>query len=229
MSMSKKTQEELDRWSKEVKRGAVTLAILALLSKRRAYGYEAVKLLDEKMSFLALEQGTVYPLLRRLEKRELLVSEWDYDDPTKPISVYINSPGGGIYSGMAIYDTMQSLQAPISTIAVGFTASFGTVLLTAGTAGKRYSLPNARILIHQPMGGFQGQASDIAIQAKEILRMKDTLNQILVNHTGKSMEQVQNDTDRDYFMSGLEAKNYGLIDHVIMNRDDLDKLEETES
>jgi ATP-dependent Clp protease protease subunit len=105
----------------------------------------------------------------------------------------------------------------------------GAVLLTAGSKGKRYSLPNSRILIHQPMGGFQGQASDIAIQAKEILRMKDTLNQILVNHTGKSMEQVQNDTDRDYFMSGEEAKAYGLIDHVIMNRDDLDKLEQTES
>jgi len=102
-------------------------------------------------------------------------------------------------------------------------------LLAAGTKGKRYSLPNSRILIHQPMGGFQGQASDIEIQAKEILRMKDTLNQILVSHTGKSMEQIQNDTDRDFFMSGAEAKNYGIIDHVIMNRDDLDQLEETET
>ena len=128
-----------------------------------------------------------------------------------------------------MYDTMQYIKPDITTVCIGQAASMGAVLLTAGTTGKRYSLPNARILIHQPMGGFQGQASDIAIQAKEILRMKDTLNQILVNHTGKSVEQVQNDTDRDYFMSGVEAKEYGLIDHVITNRDDLDQLEEAES
>ncbi len=151
------------------------------------------------------------------------------EDPDKDINFYVNSPGGLVTAGLAVYDTMQYIKPDITTVCIGQAASMGAVLLTAGTAGKRYSLPNARILIHQPMGGFQGQASDIAIQAKEILRMKDTLNQILVNHTGKSMEQVQNDTDRDYFMSGLEAKNYGLIDHVIMNRDDLDKLEETES
>ena len=151
------------------------------------------------------------------------------EDPDKDINFYVNSPGGLVTAGLAVYDTMQYIKPDITTVCIGQAASMGAVLLTAGTAGKRYSLPNARILIHQPMGGFQGQASDIAIQAKEILRMKDTLNQILVNHTGKSMEQVQNDTDRDYFMSGLEAKEYGLIDHVIMNRDDLDKLEETES
>ena len=151
------------------------------------------------------------------------------EDPDKDINFYVNSPGGLVTAGLAVYDTMQYIKPDITTVCIGQAASMGAVLLTAGTAGKRYSLPNARILIHQPMGGFQGQASDIAIQAKEILRMKDTLNQILVNHTGKSMEQVQNDTDRDYFMSGLEAKDYGLIDHVIMNRDDLDKLEETES
>ena len=151
------------------------------------------------------------------------------EDPDKDINFYVNSPGGLVTAGLAVYDTMQYIKPDITTVCIGQAASMGAVLLTAGTAGKRYSLPNARILIHQPMGGFQGQASDIAIQAKEILRMKDTLNQILVNHTGKSMEQVQNDTDRDYFMSGLEARDYGLIDHVIMNRDDLDKLEETES
>jgi len=151
------------------------------------------------------------------------------EDPDKDINFYVNSPGGLVTAGLAVYDTMQYIKPDITTVCIGQAASMGAVLLTAGTAGKRYSLPNARILIHQPMGGFQGQASDIAIQAKEILRMKDTLNQILVNHTGKSMEQVQNDTDRDYFMSGLEAKEYGLIDHVIMNRDDLDQLEETES
>ena len=151
------------------------------------------------------------------------------EDPDKDINFYVNSPGGLVTAGLAVYDTMQYIKPDITTVCIGQAASMGAVLLTAGTAGKRYSLPNARILIHQPMGGFQGQASDIAIQAKEILRMKDTLNQILVNHTGKSMEQVQNDTDRDFFMSGEEAKEYGLIDHVIMNRDDLDKLEEAES
>lgn len=151
------------------------------------------------------------------------------EDPDKDINFYVNSPGGLVTAGLAVYDTMQYIKPDITTVCIGQAASMGAVLLTAGTTGKRYSLPNARILIHQPMGGFQGQASDIAIQAKEILRMKDTLNQILVNHTGKSMEQVQNDTDRDYFMSGVEAKEYGLIDHVITNRDDLDQLEKTES
>jgi len=151
------------------------------------------------------------------------------EDPDKDINFYVNSPGGLVTAGLAVYDTMQYIKPDITTVCVGQAASMGAVLLTAGAKGKRYSLPNSRILIHQPMGGFQGQASDIAIQAKEILRMKDTLNQILVNHTGKSMEQIQNDTDRDFFMSGEEAKEYGLIDHVIMNRDDLDKLEEAES
>ena len=151
------------------------------------------------------------------------------EDPDKDINFYVNSPGGLVTAGLAVYDTMQYIKPDITTVCIGQAASMGAVLLTAGTAGKRYSLPNARILIHQPMGGFQGQASDIAIQAKEILRMKDTLNQILVDHTGKSMEQVQNDTDRDYFMSGVEAKEYGLIDHVITNRDDLDQLEKAES
>ncbi len=151
------------------------------------------------------------------------------EDPDKDINFYVNSPGGLVTAGLAVYDTMQYIKPDITTVCVGQAASMGAVLLTAGTKGKRYSLPNSRILIHQPMGGFQGQASDIAIQAKEILRMKDTLNQILVNHSGRSMEQVQNDTDRDYFMSGEEAKEYGLIDHVIMDRDDFDRLEEAES
>ncbi|MGW8326233.1 MAG: ATP-dependent Clp protease proteolytic subunit, partial [Desulfobacterales bacterium] len=126
-------------------------------------------------------------------------------------------------------DTMQYIKPDIATVCIGQAASMGAVLLTAGTKGKRYSLPNSRILIHQPMGGFQGQASDIEIQAKEILRMKETLNQILVRHTGKDLSQIQNDTDRDFFMSGEEAKEYGIIDHVIKNRDDLNKLETTEN
>jgi ATP-dependent Clp protease protease subunit len=151
------------------------------------------------------------------------------EDPDKDINFYINSPGGLVTAGMAVYDTMQYIKPDITTVCIGQAASMGAVLLTAGTTGKRYSLPNSRILIHQPMGGFQGQASDIEIQAKEILRMKDTLNNILVKHTGKELSKIQNDTDRDFFMSGEEAKTYGIIDHVITNRDDLDKIEVAEA
>jgi len=151
------------------------------------------------------------------------------EDPEKDINFYINSPGGVVTSGLAVYDTMQYIKPDIATVCIGQAASMGALLLTAGTRGKRYSLPNARILIHQPMGGFSGQASDIAIQASEILRMKDTLNNILVQHTGNNIEQIQNDTDRDFFMTGAEAATYGIIDHVIVNRDDLDKTEKAES
>ncbi len=151
------------------------------------------------------------------------------EDPDKDINFYVNSPGGLVTAGLAVYDTMQYIKPDITTVCIGQAASMGAVLLAAGTHGKRYSLPNSRILIHQPMGGFQGQASDIEIQAKEILRMKDRLNQILVAHTGKKIEDIQKDTDRDFFMSGEEAKVYGIVDHVIANRDDLDKLENSES
>ena len=151
------------------------------------------------------------------------------EDPDKDINFYINSPGGLVTAGLAVYDTMQYIKPNIATVCVGQAASMGALLLTAGTKGKRYSLPNSRILIHQPMGGFQGQASDIAIQAKEILRMKETLNKILAYHTGKDLEQIQIDTDRDFFMAGDEAKEYGIIDHVIINRDDLDHLENMEA
>ena len=150
------------------------------------------------------------------------------EDPDKDINFYINSPGGLVTAGLAVYDTMQYIKSDITTVCIGQAASMGALLLTAGSPGKRYSLPNARILIHQPMGGFQGQASDIEIQAKEMLRMKESLNQILVRHSGKTMDQIQRDTDRDYFMSALEAKSYGIIDHVIANRDDLDRLEKSE-
>ncbi len=151
------------------------------------------------------------------------------EDPDKDINFYVNSPGGLVTAGLAVYDTMQYIKPDITTVCIGQAASMGAVLLAAGTHGKRYSLPNSRILIHQPMGGFQGQASDIEIQAKEILRMKDRLNQILVEHTGKKIEEIQKDTDRDFFMSGEEAKVYGIVDHVIANRDDLDNLENSES
>ncbi len=151
------------------------------------------------------------------------------EDPDKDINFYVNSPGGSVTSGLAVYDTMQYIKPDIATVCVGQAASMGALLLAAGTKKKRYSLPNSRILIHQPMGGFQGQASDIAIQAKEILKVKDTLNKILAHHTGKKLEQIQADTDRDFFMAGDEAKEYGLIDHVIINRDDLDHIEKAEA
>ena len=150
------------------------------------------------------------------------------EDPDKDINFYINSPGGVVTSGLAVYDTMQYIKPDIATVCIGQAASMGALLLAAGSPAKRFSLPNSRILIHQPMGGFQGQASDIAIQAKEILRMKETLNNILASHTGKELEVIQQDTDRDYFMSGNEAKEYGIVDHVIINRDDLDQIGKTE-
>jgi ATP-dependent Clp protease protease subunit len=147
------------------------------------------------------------------------------EDPDKDINFYINSPGGVVTAGLAVYDTMQYIKPEIATVCIGQAASMGALLLAAGADKKRYALPNARIMIHQPMGGFQGQASDIEIQAKEILRMKESLNGILKRHTGKDLKQIQKDTDRDYFMSGQEASDYGIVDHVIRNRDDLDKIE----
>lgn len=150
------------------------------------------------------------------------------EDPEKDINFYINSPGGVVTAGLAIYDTMQYIKPEIATVCIGQAASMGALLLAAGAKGKRYALPHARIMIHQPMGGSQGQASDIAIQAKEILRMRDTLNEILVSHTGQDLEKIQTDTDRDFFMSGAEAKDYGIVDTVMASRDDLDRLAETE-
>jgi ATP-dependent Clp protease protease subunit len=151
------------------------------------------------------------------------------EDPDKDINFYINSPGGVVTSGLAVYDTMQYIKPDVTTICIGQAASMGSLLLAAGARNKRYALNNARIMIHQPMGGFQGQASDIEIQAKEILRMKETLNTILKEHTGKDLAQIQKDTDRDYFMSGQEAKDYGIVDLVIRNRDDLDQIEKPEA
>ncbi len=146
------------------------------------------------------------------------------DNPDKDINFYINSPGGSVTAGMAVYDTMQYIKPDITTVCIGQAASMGAILLAAGASKKRYSLPNARILIHQPMGGVQGQASDIKIQAEEIIRMRAALNKILSFHTGKDLAQVEKDTDRDFFMSGEEAMAYGLIDHVINNRNDLDSI-----
>jgi len=189
----------------------------------RAYDIYS-RLLKDRIIFLGTAMND--------EVANLLIAQLlflESEDPDKDINFYVNSPGGIVTAGLAVYDTMQYIKPDIATVCIGQAASMGAVLLTAGTKGKRYSLPNSRILIHQPMGGFQGQASDIEIQAKEILRMKETLNQILVRHTGKDLSQIQNDTDRDFFMSGEEAKEYGIIDHVIKNRDDLNKLEKSEN
>lgn len=139
----------------------------------------------------------------------------DREDPDRRIQMYINSPGGVVYAGMAIYDTMQAINADVSTTAVGWTASFGTVLLTAGTTGMRMALPHATIHMHQPLGGAQGQASDIVIQANEIVRLKETLNQIFVKHTGQPKEVIERDTDRDIYFSAEQAVEYGLIDSVL--------------
>jgi len=137
------------------------------------------------------------------------------EDNEAPIQMYINSPGGQVYAGLAVYDTMQMISNPISTLAVGMTASFGTVLLTAGTKGHRYALPNATIHMHQPLGGAQGQASDIEIAAKEILRLKDSLNEILAFHTGKPVETIERDTNRDFYLDAGGAVEYGLVDQVM--------------
>ncbi len=141
------------------------------------------------------------------------------EDPDKDIHFYINSPGGLVTAGLAIYDTMQYIKPTVETLCMGQAASMAAILLAAGQKGKRFALPHARIMLHQPLGGFQGQASDIDIQAKEILRLRDELNHILVTHTGRPIEQLQKDTDRDFFMSGAEAKDYGLVDEVILERD----------
>ncbi|MFH1215370.1 MAG: ATP-dependent Clp endopeptidase proteolytic subunit ClpP [Pseudomonadota bacterium] len=145
------------------------------------------------------------------------------EDPDKDVTFYINSPGGVVTAGLAIYDTMQYIKCDIATLCMGQAASMGAFLLAAGAPGKRYALPNSRILIHQPMGGYQGQASDIDIHAREILRMREDLNTLLAHHTGQPMEKIQADTERDYFMSALEAKEYGLIDKVLGKRENIEE------
>jgi ATP-dependent Clp protease protease subunit len=150
-------------------------------------------------------------------------------DPKKDIHLYINSPGGSVTAGLAIYDTMQFLTCDVNTYCIGQAASMGAVLLAAGTKGKRFGLPNARIMIHQPWGGAQGTATDISIQAKEILRLKDRLNEILAKHTGKSIEEISHSTDRDNFMSAEEAKAFGLVDQVVVSRKEIPGLADKSS
>ncbi|MBC7075924.1 MAG: ATP-dependent Clp endopeptidase proteolytic subunit ClpP [Syntrophomonadaceae bacterium] len=168
------------------------------------------RLLKDRIIFLG---STVDDQIANLVIAQLLFLE--AEDPDKDISLYINSPGGSISAGMAIYDTMQYIRPDVSTICVGLAASMGAFLLAAGKKGKRFALPNAEIMIHQPMGGAQGQATDVEIHARRIIRMKESLNRILAERTGQKLEKIQADTERDYFMSAQEAKGYGIIDDVL--------------
>jgi ATP-dependent Clp protease, protease subunit len=178
----------------------------------RAYDIYS-RLLKDRIVFL----GTVITDdVANLITAQLLFLE--SEDPERDIYFYINSPGGSVTSGLAIYDTMEYVKPHISTVCVGQAASMGALLLAAGAKGKRYALPHSRIMIHQPLGGFQGQATDVDIQAREILRMREELNNILVKHTGQSVKKIEKDTDRDFFMSGKQAQEYGLVDDVIANR-----------
>ena len=174
------------------------------------------RLLKERVVFIV---GPIDDYVANVVVAQLLFLE--SENPDKDISVYINSPGGVVTAGLSIYDTMQFVKPDISTICVGQAASMGSLLLAAGAKGKRYSLPHSRVMIHQPHGGAQGQASDIEIQAKEILYLRERLNQIFVKHTGQTLEAIQRDTDRDRFMSGEEAVKYGLIDKVLERRTSL--------
>ena len=175
----------------------------------RAYDIYS-RLLKDRIIFLG---GEIEDHMANLIIAQLLFLE--SEDPDRDIHLYINSPGGVVTAGMAIYDTMQYLKAPVSTICVGQAASMGALLLASGEAGKRFALPHARVMIHQPLGGFQGQATDISIHAKEILRMRESLNGILAKHSGQTMEKVSADTERDFFMDSETARSYGIIDSIV--------------
>lgn len=179
----------------------------------RAYDIYS-RLLKERVIFLV---GPVNDVTANLVVAQMLFLE--AENPDKDISFYINSPGGSVTAGMSIYDTMQFIKPNVSTLCIGQAASMGAFLLCAGTKGKRFALPNSRVMIHQPLGGFQGQASDIAIHAREILSIKDKLNRIMAEHTGQPLERIERDTDRDNFLSANEAMEYGLIDKVLTRRD----------
>ncbi len=173
------------------------------------------RLLKERIIFLS---GQVDDHMANLVIAQLLFLE--SEGPDKDIFIYVNSPGGLVSAGMAIYDTMQYIRCDVSTLCVGQAASMGAVLLAAGTAGKRFALPNARVMIHQPLGGFQGQATDIEIHAREIIKLKNRLNKLLAAHTGKTVKKIANDVERDYFLTAEEACSYGLVDRVIDRRPD---------
>ena len=192
--------------------GLVPMVIEQSARGERAFDIYS-RLLKERVIFLV---GQVEDYMANLVIAQLLFLE--SENPDKDIHLYINSPGGVVTSGLAIYDTMQFIKPDVSTLCIGQAASMGALLLAGGAAGKRYSLPHSRIMIHQPLGGFQGQASDIDIHAREILAVRDRLNRILANHTGQAMDKIAGDTDRDNFMSGEDAVNYGLIDKVLDRR-----------
>ncbi len=192
--------------------GLIPMVIETTGRGERAYDIYS-RMLKERVMFLV---GPVEDHAANLVVAQLLFLE--SENPDKDIHLYINSPGGAVNAGLAIYDTMQFIKPDVSTVCLGQAASMGALILAGGTKGKRFCLPHARMMVHQPMGGFQGQASDIDIHAREILRVRERLNAILVKHTGRSMDQIKDDTDRDFFMDGEEAKTYGLIDSVIDKR-----------
>ncbi|OGI48092.1 MAG: ATP-dependent Clp endopeptidase, proteolytic subunit ClpP [Candidatus Muproteobacteria bacterium RIFCSPHIGHO2_12_FULL_60_33] len=192
--------------------GLVPMVIETTGRGERAYDIYS-RMLKERVVFLV---GPVEDHMANLIVAQLLFLESENAD--KDIHLYINSPGGAVNAGLAIYDTMQFIKPDVSTVCIGQAASMGALILTGGAKGKRFALPHSRMMVHQPMGGFQGQASDIDIHAREILRVRERLNQIMVKHTGRSMDQIKEDTDRDYFMDGEEAKGFGLIDTVIEKR-----------
>jgi ATP-dependent Clp protease protease subunit len=194
--------------------GLVPMVIEQSGRGERAYDIYS-RLLKERVVFLV---GPVNEVTANLIVAQLLFLE--SENPDKDIFFYINSPGGSVTAGMAIYDTMQFIKPDVSTLCIGQAASMGALLLTAGAKGKRYCLPNSRVMIHQPMGGFQGQASDIEIHAKEILYLKARLNEIMARHTGQDVKTIERDTDRDNFLSGEESVNYGLVDKVLTSRAD---------
>jgi len=193
------------------------LGLVPMVVEQSARGERAFdiysRLLKERVIFIV---GPIEDHMANLIVAQLLFLE--SDNPDKDIHLYINSPGGSVTAGMAIYDTMRFIKPDVSTICVGQAASMGAFLLSAGTKGKRFALTHSRVMIHQPLGGFQGQASDIAIHAKEILKIKGQLNQLLADHTGQPIENIERDTDRDNFMAADEAQNYGLIDQVLTKR-----------
>jgi len=195
--------------------GLVPMVIEQSARGERAFDIYS-RLLKERVIFLV---GEVEDYSANLIVAQLLFLE--SENPDKDIHLYINSPGGAITSGMAIYDTMQFIKPDISTLCIGQAASMGAFLLAGGTKGKRFCLPNSRVMIHQPLGGFRGQATDIKIHAEEILKTREQLNRLLANHTGQSIEQIEKDTDRDNFMNAEEAKNYGLVDQILTKRADL--------
>jgi len=192
--------------------GLVPMVIESTGRGERAYDIYS-RMLKERVVFLV---GPVEDHMANLVVAQLLFLE--SENPDKDIHLYINSPGGAVNAGLAIYDTMQFIKPDVSTVCIGQAASMGALLLAGGASGKRFCLPHARMMVHQPLGGFQGQATDIEIHAREILRVRERLNDILVKHTGRSLDQIKDDTDRDYFMDGKEAVEYGMIDAVIEKR-----------